>query len=111
VEGLSRSRSRLRDQAVDFDAGEIRVLAGWDAIEGEQPTKGRERRTVPMIGELRTILAAHRLRSGRRGTDLMFGASETSPFATKELQRRADDAWKAAKLERITPHECRHTFA
>jgi integrase len=29
----------------------------------------------------------------------------------KGLQRRADPAWKAAKLKRIAPHECRHTFA
>ena len=27
------------------------------------------------------------------------------------LQRRADQAWKEAGLERITPHPCRHTFA
>jgi integrase len=27
------------------------------------------------------------------------------------LIERADKAWKAAKLERITLHECRHTFA
>jgi Phage integrase family len=27
------------------------------------------------------------------------------------LQRRADKAWAEAGLERITPHECRHTFA
>ena len=27
------------------------------------------------------------------------------------LQRRADKAWRAAGLERITPHACRHTFA
>jgi integrase len=25
--------------------------------------------------------------------------------------RRADKAWAAGGLERITPHECRHTFA
>jgi integrase len=101
----------LRDQAVDVKAGEIRVVAGWDDVEGEQPTKGRERRTVPIIGELGSTLAAHTLRTGRRGTDLMFGESETSPFAAKALQARADAAWKAAALERITLHECRHTFA
>jgi integrase len=110
--GLRRGELRaLRDQAVDLDAKEIHVVAGWDSVEGEQPTKGRERRTVPIIGELAAILAAHRLRTGRRGADLMFGESEVSPFATKPLQRRADEAWKAAGLERITPHECRHTFA
>jgi integrase len=27
------------------------------------------------------------------------------------LQRRADRAWEAAGQDRITPHECRHTFA
>lgn len=27
------------------------------------------------------------------------------------LQRRADKAWKEASLLRLTPHECRHTFA
>jgi integrase len=110
--GLRRGElMALRDQAVDLDAGEIRVVAGWDAVEGEQPTKGRERRTVPIIGELRSILAAHRLRMGRRGMDLLFGETETSPFAAPALQKRADAAWKAASLERITPHECRHTFA
>jgi integrase len=64
-----------------------------------------------MIGELRAILATHKLRTGRRGADLMFGATETSPFCCKGLQRRADAAWKNAKLKRITLHECRHTFA
>jgi integrase len=110
--GLRRGElMALRDQAVDLDAGEIHVVAGWDTLEGEQPTKGRERRTVPIIGELRTILAAHRLRTGRRGGDLMFGVSEVSPFAPRSLQKRADAAWEAAKLERVTPHDCRHTFA
>jgi hypothetical protein len=55
--------------------------AGWDREEGEQETKGRSRRTVPMTGELRTILAAHRLRTGRRGRDLVFGATEAWPSA------------------------------
>ena len=33
------------------------------------------------------------------------------PRTTAKLTERADDAWKAAKLKRITLHECRHTFA
>jgi integrase len=110
--GLRRGElMALRDQAVDLKAGEIRVVAGWDPIEGEQETKGRGRRTVPIIGELGSILAAHRLRTGRRGPDLMFGETEVSPLDRRALQRRADRAWKAAKLKRITLHECRHTFA
>jgi integrase len=101
----------LRDKAIDLDAGEIAVVAGWDPVEGEQETKGRARRTVPIIGELRAVLAAHRLRTGRRGADLAFGATAVSPFCHKGLQRRADRAWEAAGLDRITLHECRPTFA
>ena len=33
------------------------------------------------------------------------------PFRAGEPQRAADSAWKRAKLERITLHESRHTFA
>jgi integrase len=110
--GLRRGEPMaLRDQAVDLDAREIRVVSGWDPVVGEQETKGRGRRTVPIIGDLRTILAAHRLRTGRRGADLMFGATELSPLDRKGLQRRADAAWEAAGLERLTLHDCRHTFA
>lgn len=110
--GLRRGElMALRDEAVDLDAREIRVVSGWDPVEGEQETKGRGRRTVPIIGELRTILAAHRLRTGRRGTDLIFGATEVSPLDRKGLQRRADAAWEAAGLERLTLHDCRHTSA
>jgi integrase len=109
--GLRRGELMARrDQAINFDASEIRVIAGWDP-EGEQATKRRASRTVPMIGELRMILLAHRLSSFRQDTDLAFGASEASPFCPKSLQHRADAAWKAAGLKRITLHECRHTFA
>ena len=64
--GLRRGElMALRDQAVDIKAGEIRVVAGWDEVAGERETKGRERRAVPIIGELSMILAAHR-RAGFR---------------------------------------------
>jgi integrase len=110
--GLRRGEMMaLRDDAVDLEAGEIRVVSGWDMREGEQQTKGRERRTVPIIPELRAHLAAHRLRTGRRGADLFFGRTATEPFAPHVGIRRADPAWEAAGLNRITLHECRHTFA
>lgn len=110
--GLRRGEMMaLRDQAVDLEAGEIHVDFGWDLVEGQQPTKGREKRIVPIIQELRSILVAHRLRTGRRGADLLFGRTADSPFNPKKVQERADKAWKKTKLNRITPHECRHTFA
>jgi integrase len=41
----------------------------------------------------------------------VFGVSECSPFSPTTLQERADRAWRAAKLERVTPHALRHTYA
>jgi integrase len=40
-----------------------------------------------------------------------LAAPADAPFYAKGLQERADKAWESAKLERITLHECRHTFA
>ncbi len=46
------------------------------------------------------------------GSDaLVFGRTAHSPFDPKAIQRPADEAWKVAKLQRITLHECRHSFA
>ena len=33
------------------------------------------------------------------------------PFSPTPVTERADRAWQAAKLERITLHECRHSYA
>ena len=41
----------------------------------------------------------------------MFGRTADDAFVATTLSDRADRAWKAAKLDRITLHECRHTFA
>jgi integrase len=38
-------------------------------------------------------------------------ATGASPFDPSKLTKRADRAWRNAGLERITLHECRHTFA
>lgn len=110
--GLRRGELRaLRVRHVDLPAGVIHVDHGWDDKEGEITTKGRNRRQVPIAAELRTHLTAHMLASGRRGGDLLFGESKVSPFDTRHLTRRADQAWAQAKLERVTLHECRHCCA
>ena len=83
-----------------------------DRVKGN-PTRGvalpsggnrRERFATPT--EAKALLAA--LPQEDRA---VFGATAVSPFCRRGLQRRADAAWKAAGLERITLHECRHTFA
>jgi integrase len=42
---------------------------------------------------------------------LIFGRTPTLTFVANRTQERADEAWKNAGLERLTPHACRHTFA
>jgi integrase len=108
--GLRRGElMALRDDALDLATGVIHVVAGWDDKEGEIETKGRRRRRVPIPAVLRDQLLEQRMRTGRTGRDLVFGRTTTSPFRPGWLTARADAAWK--KLDRITLHECRHTFA
>jgi integrase len=56
-------------------------------------------------------MVEHKLATGHEGDDLLFGRTATDAFNGKNLQDRADTAWNKAGLERITPHQCRHTFA
>ncbi len=101
----------LRVSDVDLDAGRISVDRSWDAREGAIEPKSRSgRRRVPIAEELRAHLAKHLLRSGRR-RGLIFGRSETRPFAHVSLRERALRAWAVAELQPIGFHECRHTFA
>ena len=102
----------LRWRHVDFEAGLIRVEAGWDHAEGEQATKTTAgRRTVPLIGRLRSDLARHKLATGRDADGLCFGPTASEAFTRSTLRARALAAWKAAGLEALTPHEARHTCA
>ncbi|HYI37260.1 MAG TPA: tyrosine-type recombinase/integrase [Thermoleophilaceae bacterium] len=113
--GLRRGElMALRADAIDLARDEIHVLHGWDVKEGEQDTKGRERRKVWLIPTLKTILAEHMMQTGRRGSDFVFGPTPSRPFepdGRSGLTARADKAWSDAKFNRITLHECRHTFA
>jgi integrase len=102
----------LRVQDVDLAGGLIRLERGWDAAEGAIELKSRAgRRKVPIPAVLRDYLTEHLARSGRQGSDLIFGNTPGTPFTPNMLQRRADQAWRAGGLQRVTPHNCRHTFA
>lgn len=102
----------LRWHHVDFDAGVVRVQAGWDDAEGEQDTKTTAgTRIIPLIGRLRADLARHKLATGRDRDALCFGRTQASAFTRSTLRARALAAWKAAGLEPLTPHEARHTCA
>src|SRR5919204_259754 len=72
------------------DAGVIRVRFGWDDEEGLIEVKTNAgRRKVPLAGELRRELAAHKLRTGRDAGDLVFGRTGTLPFIPSTARRRA----------------------
>ena len=45
------------------------------------------------------------------GVELCFDLAAGRPFRPDRLQERADRAWEAAGLERLTPKDCRHTYA
>jgi integrase len=111
--GLRRGELRaLRVEAVDLAGGVIRVERGYDAVEGEIDLKsGAGRRRVPIAAVLRDYLAEHLARTGRTGADRCFGTTGSRPLDGAKLQARADTAWRETGLKRITPHECRHTFA
>ncbi len=90
--------------------GVIRVCRGWDAFEGEITTKTGRDRTVPIAAVLRDYLDEHLI-----GLDwqegLVFGVTASYPFEPTGRRQAERSAFAAAKLESITPHECRHTFA
>jgi integrase len=109
--GLRRGElMALRVEDVDLGAGLIHVRRGWDRYAGEITPKSGKARKVPIAVALRDHLDEHLL--GLNWQDgLVFGVSTASPFVIATAIYQADKAWKAAELERITMHECRHTFA
>jgi integrase len=99
------------DGHVDLERDLLLIETGWDRVEGAVAPKSRAGvRTIPIIPRLRAELVAHALRTGRR-EGLVFGRAAEIPFAPSSVQQRADKAWGEAGLERVTLHDCRHTFA
>jgi integrase len=64
---------------------------------------------VPIPAVLRDHLVSYKAAPEHAG--LVFGRTPEAPFDPRSLARRAEAAWKESGLERITLHECRHTFA
>jgi integrase len=110
--GLRRGELRaLLWDDVDLASGVIRVERSWDAKEGIVRPKSRSgNRRVPIAACLRDHLVEHRMRQGGVG-GLVFGRDDDKPFDPATIASRADRAWVRAGVQRITLHECRHTFA
>jgi integrase len=98
---------------VDLATGAIRVEHSWDRLEGlVAPKSKKSLRTVPIPGILRGYLVAQRERRFALGQRIgfVFGETPERPFNYDVTYDRALRAWKAAKLEPICLHECRHTY-
>ena len=111
--GLRRGELQaLRRDSIDLGASEIHIVRSWDQEAGElEPKSATSTRTVPLLAILRDYLDESLIRSGRDGGDLVFGRTPSDPFVPTTVIARADKAWKAAGLERITLHPARHTYA
>jgi integrase len=68
------------------------------------------RRTVPVAKILRGYLARAKLVSGR-DSGLIFSVDGRRVFDDCSVARRPQTCWQKRKLEPITLHEARHTFA
>jgi integrase len=110
--GLRRGElMALRWEDVDLAGGVLRVERGWDMVEGPiAPKTALSRRVVPIASVLRAHLAEHRLRCPW-SVGLAFGQNAFRPFYPEGLGRRAQSLWKEAKLQPISLHQCRHSYA
>jgi integrase len=102
----------LEWQDVDLKRGILQVRRSYDPTSASfgRPKSRHGIRTVPLTAALSPHLADHDLRSGRR-TSLVFGPTATRPLDSRRLQDRADEAWRAIGLSRVTLHTCRHLYA
>lgn len=127
--GLRRGELQaLRCEDIDLARNLLYVKKGWDQEEGEiEPKSEAAMRTIPVLAILRDFLDEQLVRTGRSGTDRVFGRAADQVFYPSTIDGRAGRAWKAHNLaEReaageegraavlltmLTLHECRHTFA
>ncbi len=112
--GLRRGELQaLRWKHVDFKANVITVRRSYDTggkIEQEPKSKNAIR-DVPIVSPLRLLLEEHRERVADGAEDLVFGDQSQVYFSPPPLRNRALTDWKAAGLDPVTLHTCRHTFA
>jgi integrase len=124
--GLRRGELRgLLVEDVDLDAGTIRVEQSWDVKEGPiAPKSVAGRRTVFVLDVLRPYLEPF---TGNRLEGLFFGVTADQPFEPRNVERKAQRAWKMANslreaeaagadsepklVEWFGLHEARHSFS
>jgi len=100
----------LRWEDVDLEGGRLAVARSWSSRTKtfEKPKTGSGRRVVPIATELRALLLAHRIASGRR-SGLVLGHDGLVPASSTGLRGRIYRTWKDAGLERLRFHDGRHS--
>lgn len=123
--GMRRGEAAaLRWDAVDLDAGVLRVRSTVSRVEGalvtSEPKTDRSRRTVPlspsavaMIRRHRTAQLEDRLRAGNQWTDsgLVFTTEAGTAVDPRNLLRALEAAAKKAGVEDVGVHTLRHSAA
>jgi integrase len=100
----------LRWRSVDLAAGRIAVVQAMDDERNLTDPKSRAgTRRVPITPRLRKHLVALRATGTGEPDSYVFGEAADAAFAQSTIYRRARQNWKAAKVEPITLHECRHS--
>lgn len=103
----------LRVRNVDMLRGRISVEGAVSEVHGELiygTTKTHATRQVSVPGFLREDLA--RLMEGKGRDDLLFTTPAGAPLRSQNFSRRVfQPAVARAGLERLTPHDLRHTAA
>lgn len=98
--GMRRSEiGRAQWPHIFWDADEIMVAAS--------KSEAGEGRRIPMVGPLKTLLRQEWMRQGQPKS----GPIVIRSVLSGKWQARADKVWQNAKLDRITLHEARHTYA
>jgi hypothetical protein len=68
----------------------ITVERSCDDVEGAiDPTSEKRRRRVPIATPLRLLPLEHKVRTGRRGCEFVFGSKLTQPFTSTNVRKRA----------------------
>lgn len=125
--GLRHGELRaLQVRDIDLERRRINVKRGWDQYEGEiDPKSENGTRSTIITKPLLDHLASHLRDTGHEDTDLVFGRTQTKPFQSNTVNKRACKAWVAARKredrQNATPtaervrliglQECRHTAA
>jgi integrase len=123
LDGIEEIRVKDDGHGMTFEE----ASATFGKLGGSWKKSEAAKRTIPLLAILRDFLDEQLGRTGRAGTDHIFGRAADQVFYPSTIDGRARRAWKAYNLaEReaaeeegrapvlltlLTLHECRHTFA